>query len=99
MSVVSEFNNLKELIESILEHNEECRSNDTKLFVECCKHLGVKTLDQISDSGINMISVHKLRQVIQNKEHKFLPSDSVIENRSKRNFDIKKYMVNFKAAN
>lgn len=92
VNVEKEFKTVKELVEYCLEKFEEVRNSDTLLYLKCCEVLGAETIQQIKDLELNMISVHKIRQVIQNKEKKWLPSDSVKGVRKQREKDIKKYM-------
>jgi hypothetical protein len=43
---------------------------------------------------LSIISVHKMRQVIQNKEGRFKPSEEVRLARHKRASEVKDYMIN-----
>lgn len=94
MTVNEEFATVKSLVSYVLENNHKTRNSDTYLYQECCKRLGAKIIDDISKINLNMISVHKLRQVIQNKEGKFLPDKNVVEMRSERAEKVREYMVN-----
>lgn len=91
-TVAAEFKTTKQLILYILEHYPETRNSDNKLFIQCVKHLGARTLDDLGKINLNMISVHKLRQRIQNVEKLFPPTNKVKEVRSERQREIKKYM-------
>jgi hypothetical protein len=88
MDINQEFKSVKSLVLFILEHYPETRSNDNKLFVKCAEVFGAKTLKDLEDINLNLISVYKVRQLIQNKENKFLPDLKVIENRKKRQSEI-----------
>lgn len=94
MNVEKEFNAVKELAEYVLENNPKTRNSDTVLYVEMCKLLGAKSIDDIPKIGLNMITVHKVRQVIQNKDGKYLPDEVTKEIRKARNSSIKSYMIN-----
>lgn len=96
MNVEKEFNTVKELAEYVLENNPKTRNSDTVLYVEMCKLLGAKSIDDIPKIGLNMITVHKVRQVIQNKDGKYLPDEVTKEIRKVRNSSIKTYMSNNK---
>lgn len=69
-----EYGSLKELLKRVLAKCPETRSDDTKLFIQCCKELGATTLDDLYNMNISIISVHKTRQVIQNKEKLYQPA-------------------------
>lgn len=92
VSIEKEFKTVRKLVEYCLEKFEETRNSDTLLFLKCCEMLGAETVQQIKNLKLNIISVHKIRQVIQNKEKKWLPSESVMGVRKEREKDIKKYM-------
>lgn len=96
MSIKKEFDTVKQLAEYVLSVNKEARNSDTVLYAEMCKMLGAKTVDDISKIGLNMITVHKIRQVIQNKEGKYLPDENVKEIRRGRSLAIKDYMAKLK---
>ena len=94
MSITEEFSSVKDLVSNILESNPHTRNSDTYLYQECCKKLGAKTVDDISKIDLNMITVHKARQVIQNKEGKYSPDENVRNVRSIRAEEIRDYMSN-----
>ena len=96
MSIKKEFETVKQLAEYVLSVNKGARNSDTVLYAEMCKMLGAKTVDDISKIGLNMITVHKIRQVIQNKEGKYLPDENVKEIRKGRSLAIKDYMAKLK---
>ncbi|MDT9683446.1 hypothetical protein RND61_15465 [Streptomyces sp. TRM76323] len=89
----TELNTVKELVEKVLSRNVATRSNDTKLYLECCKELGCKTMKDIERMNLSIITVHKLRQVIQNKEGHYNPAKEVLAIREKRHVSIREYMV------
>lgn len=95
-SVSAELNSVKTLVTSVLADNPETRSNDTKLYLECCRKLGATTFNDIYEMGLSIISVHKARQVVQNKEKMYLPEPEVTENRKHRCEDVREYMRQFK---
>lgn len=94
MTVEQEFKTLRELVLHVLEIYPETRNNDTLLYLKCNEIKGNHTLDDIrkDENRINMISVHKLRQRLQNKEHLFVADESVKANRKKREVEIRDYM-------
>ena len=92
MSVVKELDSLKDLVSHILEQYPETRDSDTLLYIKACEHLGARSFDDIKKLNLNIISIHKLRQQIQNKDKLFPPSDKVREYRKKRRSDIREYM-------
>lgn len=92
-NVTTELNTIKDLVYHVLANNPDTRSNDTKLYVQCCKELGAKTLDDINRIGLSIISVHKIRQVVQNKENLYLPDENVTKVRKQRALEIKDYML------
>lgn len=94
MSISKEFNRTKDLVEKILLNYPETRGSDTKLYIQCCKELGATTLDDLDSVGLNIITIHKTRQVIQNKEGKYKPSDLVQKVRKQRSIDVREYMRN-----
>lgn len=91
-TVKEEFGTLKRLLIHVLGKYPETRDSDNKLFIQACKELGATTLEDLQSVNINMISVHKLRQVIQNKEGLFPASDNVKEIRAEREVEIRDYM-------
>lgn len=94
MTVLQEFKTTKQLVLHVLEQYPETRNNDNKLFIQAAKLLGTYTLDDLNEIKLNLISVHKLRQMIQNKEGKFPATEDVKYIRNERAKEIKKYMTN-----
>jgi hypothetical protein len=92
VSVHKEFNSLKDFVSSVLEKYPETRNSDTKLYIQCCRELGAKTLADIEKLNLNIVTVHKVRQIIQNKEGKWQANEVVKEKRNQRRWDIKEYM-------
>lgn len=74
---IKEFESVKELVLRVLSKNKEARNNDTILYIACCEHLGAKSIKDIKKMNLSIITVHKLRQKIQNQEGLYLPSDNV----------------------
>ena len=93
MTTKRELRTVKELVEHILETKPKTRNSDTLLYIESCKYLGAKTLEDLEKIKLNIISVHKIRQVIQNKEGRFLPDENVKEERTRRRWEVKDYML------
>lgn len=93
MTTKRELKTVKELVEHVLETKPKTRNSDTLLYIEVCKHLGAESLEDLEKIKLNIISVHKTRQVIQNKEGKFLPDEKVKEERARRRWEVKDYML------
>ena len=96
MTTKQELNTVKELVLHILKTKPKTRNSDTLLYLEACKHIGAKTIDDIERIGLSIISVHKIRQVIQNKEGLYLPDKKVKEERSRRKLEVRDYMKKLK---
>lgn len=94
MDVKKELDTIKDLVKYVLKNNIDTRDNDTKLYLECCKLLGCNTLDDVYRLNLSIVSVHKIRQVIQNKEKLYEPSPSIKKIRKSRRTKIRDYMVN-----
>ncbi|MEC1786072.1 hypothetical protein [Schinkia azotoformans] len=92
MTVVSEFNTVKKLVLHVLENYPETRNNDNKLFVRCAEILGINSLSGFENMDLNLISVYKLRQKIQNQENLYMPTENVRVLRKERQKGIKEYM-------
>jgi hypothetical protein len=78
---------MKALVEYVLDRYPETRANDTMLFFKCCDEV---KLDP-RYGYVNIVPVHKLRQIIQNKEGKYLPPKHVLEERKKKDQAIRSY--------
>lgn len=92
-SIKEEFGTLKKLILFVLENYPETRNSDNKLFIQCARELGVTSLDELENgSSINLISLHKIRQHIQNKEGLFKPDNKIQVKRFERSQEIRDYM-------
>lgn len=92
ISVTKEFNSTKDLVSSVLEKYPKTRNSDTALFIQCCKELGATRLEDLDSIGLNIITIHKTRQVIQNKEGLYLPDGKVAVTRENRSQEIRDYM-------
>lgn len=88
---VSDFKNVRDMVRYILKNYKETRSNDTKLFIKVCEMHNLKTCKDIYNSDISIITIHKARQIIQNKEKLFLPDECVYEERQKMSKILKNY--------
>ncbi|MGX1902014.1 hypothetical protein ACT3HK_11775 [Thermolongibacillus altinsuensis] len=99
MSIQKEFNSLKSFVSSVLEKYPETRNSDTRLYIQCCRELGAKTLSDIEKLNLNIVSIHKIRQIIQNKEGKWQATEVIKEKRNQRRWDIREYMGKIKAIN
>ena len=92
MSIETEFKKIIDLITHILERHPETRDSDTLLYIKCCEYLGANTIDDLKKLNLNLISVHKTRQHVQNKLGMFRPSKEIQEHRAKRSVEIREYM-------
>lgn len=91
-SVAVELNTVKDLVLYVLGSMPETRSNDTLLYLECCKVLGATSMEDIQDLNLSIISVHKIRQMIQNKDKMYMPDEKAKEVRKKRASEVRQYM-------
>lgn len=89
-----ELKTVKDLVESVLKDNIETRANDTLLYMECVKKLGAKTLEDVEEINLSIISVHKMRQIIQNKHNMYLPEKEVVKNRLSSAKEIRELIKN-----
>ena len=90
-TVKEEFKQTKKLIEKVLEEVPRTRDSDTMLYLECLKRLGVRNFSEAEVCGLSIVSVHKLRQEIQNKEKRFQPTDDTKRMRREREETIREY--------
>jgi len=86
---------LKDLICDVLEKYPETRASDNKLYYYCCKKLGKNPSKQLKNDGLSIISVHKYRQLIQNKLGLYRPDDMIIKQRKIRENKMRELMNNF----
>jgi hypothetical protein len=93
MSTKVELNSVKKLVLHVLEHYPETRNNDTKLYLQCAKLKGAQTLDDLERIDLSIVSVHKVRQPIQNKLGLFKPNKKTKEKREQLEMEFKEYMV------
>lgn len=91
--VINEFKSVKKLVLHVLEEFPETRNNDNKLFVRCAEMLGINSLAEFEDMDLNLVSVYKLRQKIQNKEGLYQPTEFVRSLRSERQKEIKQVIA------
>jgi hypothetical protein len=93
MNIKQEFDTITDLVKHILEHYPETRNSDNKLFIRCAQYKGAKTLSDLENIKLNLISCYKARQLVQNKLGLFKPNEEVQEVRKYRAGEIKKYMI------
>jgi hypothetical protein len=94
MNTKSELNSVKKLVLRVLEHYPETRNSDNKLYIQCAKELGAKLIDDMDTIGLSIISVHKCRQRVQNRDGLFPPTKEVAEARYERQLEFKDWMIN-----
>lgn len=71
MNTKSELNSVKKLVLRVLEQYPETRNSDNKLYIQCAKELGAVYIDDMDKIGLSIITLHKARQRIQNKDFLF----------------------------
>lgn len=91
-NVEVELNTVKDLVLHVLSSKPETRSNDTMLYLECCKMLGATSMSDLEDLNLSIITVHKMRQVIQNKDKKYMPDEDAKTVRRRRSHEVRQYM-------
>ena len=90
--IKEEFGTVKKLVMVTLRDYPETRNNDTVLLCQICDTLGIAKISELRKSGISIISVHKTRQYIQNRDLLFRPTKEVLEFREERAEVIKDMM-------
>jgi hypothetical protein len=93
MNTKTELNSVKKLVLSVLEEFPETRNSDNKLYIQCAKKLGAVYIDDMDKIGLNIISLHKTRQHIQNKLHLYEADKEVQETRAERQLDFRDWMI------
>jgi len=91
MNIKQELNSIKELVEYTLEYYPETRNSDNELYFKCCEVLGVNNIDKVKKLNLSIISIHKIRQHIQNKEKRFLPTEDIRKHRKRRSIHFRSY--------
>lgn len=82
--IKEEFGSMKALIMKALRDYPETRNNDTVLLCKICDMVGISRISELRKSKISIISVHKMRQVVQNKDGLYKPVKEVQEMRDER---------------
>jgi hypothetical protein len=77
----------------VLENYPETRNSDTNLYIQCAKELGAYTVDDLMRIKLNIISIHKVRQRIQNHDGMYLPTEDVKQARVERQMSFKEFML------
>lgn len=90
--VTSEFKNYRQMILGVLEKYPDTRNSDTLLYLQCCEELGAETLDDLRRLNLSIITVHKTRQSIQNKDGLFKANEDIAESRKQRSKEIRNMM-------
>jgi hypothetical protein len=93
MDTRSELNNTTKLVMRVLEQYPETRNSDNKLYIQCAKELGAYTVDDLMGIKLNIISIHKIRQLIQNRDGMYLPTEDVKQARVERQMSFKEFML------
>ena len=92
--MVKGLDSLKTKIEKVLRDYPETRSSDTLLCIRLVQSEGGQNIEDLEK--FNVISVHKLRQIIQNKEGNYLPSDEVKSKREERQERMREYFGRYR---
>jgi hypothetical protein len=87
-----ELHSVKDLVMYVMDANPDTRNNDTLLYLECCTLLGAESIQDIEDLGLNIVTVHKARQRIQNKFKTLMPDENIESIRKSRYRQIYEYM-------
>jgi hypothetical protein len=93
MNTKTELNSVKKLVLRVLEQYPETRNSDNKLYIQCAKELGGVYLDDMDHIGLSIVTLHKCRQRIQNKDLMYLPDKQVAEVRAERQLSFRDWMV------
>jgi hypothetical protein len=93
MNTKKELNGVKKLVLKVLENYPETRNSDTMLYIQCAKELGAYTVDDLMGIKLNIISIHKIRQLIQNRDGMYLPTEDVKQARVERQMSFKEFML------
>jgi hypothetical protein len=93
MNTTKELNGVKKLVLRVLEHYPETRNSDNKLYIQCAKELGAVYIDDMDKIGLSIVTLHKARQRIQNRDGLFPPTKEVAEVRAERQMDFTEWMV------
>ena len=90
--VQKEFGTLKEIVKDVMRRHPDTRNSDNVLYFTILQEMGADTLEEAKYLNVNLISIHKTRQIIQNKEGLFPPTEDIKQIRAKRNSEIRDYM-------
>jgi hypothetical protein len=93
MDTKTELNSVKKLVLRVLEEYPETRNSDNKLYIQCAKMLGAKTVDDLDKIRLSIVSLHKCRQRIQNRDGLFLPTEDVKQARVERQLEFRDWMI------
>jgi hypothetical protein len=93
MNTKAELSSVKNLVLRVLDKYPETRNSDTKLYIQCAKELGAYTVDDLMRIKLNIISIHKCRQYVQNKLGLFPPTEDVKQARVERQMSFKEFML------
>ena len=75
-----------------MERHPETRNSDNVLYFTILQEMGAHTLEEAKSLNVNLISIHKIRQVIQNKEGLYPPARDIKNVRNHRADEIRDYM-------
>ena len=90
--VRQEFDTLKHYLYDVMERHPETRNSDNILYFTILQEMGAHTLEEAKSLNVNLISIHKIRQVIQNKEGLYPPARDIKNVRNHRADEIREYM-------
>jgi hypothetical protein len=89
---MNKFQSVKKLLYEVLKNYPETRNDDTLLYIKCCEVLGAKTIDDMKHISLSVVTVHKIRQIIQNKEGLYKPDPDVQEKRKQREQEMRQFI-------
>jgi hypothetical protein len=93
MNTIEKLKSVTDLVTNVLKNYPETRSDDTKLYLQCAKELGATKLSDLEEINLNIVSVHKTRQKIQNQDKMYLPDVDTIKIRKKRKIEYRQFMI------
>ncbi|WP_027725442.1 hypothetical protein [Tuberibacillus calidus] len=84
------------LVDKVLSEYPETRSNDSALFIQVCKKLGLTSLEDMKN--VPLLTITRARQHIQNELGRWQPDEEIKKLRKDRQIQFKQYMAQLKEA-
>jgi hypothetical protein len=63
-----EYKTMRNLVKFVLDNYPNTHNSDTKLFVKVCRILGIKSLTDLYNSNLNILSVDRTRRFLVAKK-------------------------------